>query len=118
MTRRYLTPNEMRDMLARQAGVCFTPGCMSEGPFIGEHYTPVALGNDAKPDCLLCEPCAHKKTYGLRGDISNIAKVKRIRDGRTQFDKRRERGSRIQSRGFVQWRGLDGTIKTKEPTRG
>lgn len=27
---RYLTPNEMRDMLERQGGVCFMPGCTSE----------------------------------------------------------------------------------------
>jgi hypothetical protein len=105
--RAHLTPNEMRDMLERQGGVCFMPSCMSEGPFIGEHYTPVALGNASKPDCLLCEPCAKKKTYGLRGDISNIAKVKRL-NGTTssQWSRREENGSRLKSRGFTQWRGL------------
>ena len=108
-----LTPNEMRDMLARQAGVCFSPGCMSEGPFIGEHWTPVALGNASKPDCLLCEPCAHKKTYGLRGDISTIVKVKRI-TGKTSSQWNGDRKSRpIKSAGFRGWRKMNGTVVVK-----
>jgi hypothetical protein len=101
MTRRHLTDTERHDMLERQGGLCFAPKCMSEGPFIAEHWTPVALGNDAKPDCLLCIDCAKRKTFGLRGDISNIAKAKRIAEGRTQFDKRAAAGgSRIRGRGF------------------
>ena len=109
-----LTPNEMRDMLARQAGVCFSPDCVSEGPFIAEHWTPVALGNASKPDCLLCEPCAHRKTYGLRGDISSIAKVKRL-NGTTssQWSRRQERGSKLKGAGFRGWRKFDGTVVVK-----
>src|SRR3546814_20991589 len=38
----------------------------SKIPFIAEHSHPVALGNDQKPDCLLCEPCADLKTNGTR----------------------------------------------------
>lgn len=106
-----LTPNEMRDMLARQAGLCFMPNCMSEGPFIAEHWTPVAMGNDKKPDCLLCEPCADKKTNGLRGDINMIAHTKRIREARTQYDKRKANGgTRIKGAGFKGWRKMNGEV--------
>lgn len=114
--RAYLTPREMQAMLAAQGGRCFASHCGSEGPhFIAEHWFPVALGNDKKPDCLLCEECAVKKTYGLRGDISTIAKVKRIAGGRTQYDKRQERGSRLQSRGFDKSlsKKMDGSVVRK-----
>lgn len=114
--RLYLTPREMQAMLSEQNGRCFK--CKGEGPdFIAEHSVPVALGNDQKPDCLLCADCARKKTYGLRGDISNIAKVKRIRNGKTQHDKRLEHGSRIKGRGFQGWRGFDGSIRTRSKER-
>lgn len=95
-----LTPREKKAMLIAQAGKC-ARGCGRGGPFIAEHTVPVALGNDQKPDCLLCVPCALLKTNGLRGDINTIAHVKRLREGRTQFDKRKEAGgSRIRGRGF------------------
>jgi hypothetical protein len=108
--RAYLTPREMQAMLAAQGGVCFASHCGSAGPFIGEHWFPVALGNASKPDCLLCVPCAKKKTNGLRGDISTIAKVKRIANGRTQYDKRSERGSKLKSGGFKGWRRMNGDV--------
>lgn len=108
--RRYLTASELRDMLERQHGVCASPECMSEGPFEADHFHPVALGNDAKPDQLLCVPCHAKKTNGLRGDKGTIAHIKRLRDGRTQFDKRKERGSRINGGGFKGWRNFKGEV--------
>lgn len=113
MVRRYLTPNDMHAMLQRQGGVCASPECMSKGPFEADHFHPVALGNDEKPDQLLCKPCHDKKTNGLRGDKGNIAHIKRLRDSRTQFDKRKERGSRINSAGFKGWRKMDGTVVVK-----
>lgn len=61
----------------------------------------MALGNDRKPDCLLCIECADAKTNGLRGDKSNIAKVKRHANGKTQYDKRQRDGSKLKSR--TQW---------------
>lgn len=113
VTRRYLTPSEMHSMLQRQGGVCAAPTCMSEGPFEADHSTPHAW-DSKKPDQLLCVPCHRKKTFGLRGDISTIAKVKRIRDGNTQFDKRAAAGgSRINGGGFKGWRKMDGTVVVK-----
>lgn len=113
MTRRYCTASDLRALLEKQHGMCATPGCRSEGPFEADHSTCVAYGNDAKPDQLLCVPCHRKKTFGLRGDISTIAKVKRIANGKTQFDKRKERGSRINGGGFKGWRKMDGTVVVK-----
>lgn len=115
MTRRYLSASDMRDMLARQQGLCASPECMSEGPFEADHSTCVALGNDAKPDQLLCVPCHRKKTFGLRGDISNIAKVKRLNGTTSSQYSRREKagGSRIKGRGIMQWRAFDGSIRSK-----
>ena len=103
--RRSLTPREMQAMLLQQSGLCFR--CKNPATdFIAEHWFPVALGNDQKPDCLLCVPCAKHKTNGLRGDLNMIAHIKRIRDARTQYDKRLVNGSRLRSRGFTHWRGL------------
>lgn len=76
--RKYLTPKERTVMIERQGGLCFTFGCTG-APTIGEHFFPVALGNDQKPDCLLCTPCAAAKT---KRDIKAIAKVKRLRRGK------------------------------------
>lgn len=102
MTRRYLTERERAAMLETQGGACAI--CKRPAPrYIGEHTSPVALGNEAKPDALLCAPCAKRKTYGdhaAGGDIAKIAKVKRIAEGRTQYDKRAAFGSSMQSRGF------------------
>lgn len=114
MKRRYLTDAERRELLIAQQGLCAL--CKSEGPFEADHSTPSALAG-GKPDQLLCVPCHRKKTFGLRGDISNIAKTKRIAEGRTQYDKRAQRGPQIQSRGFQGWRGLDGSLRLKS-TRG
>jgi len=99
--RRSLTDAERHAMLERQGGLCAARDCMSEGPFIAEHWVPVALGNEEKPDCLLCEACAHKKSFGLRGDISNIAKAKRL-SGETssQWSRRQLHCSSLRSAGF------------------
>ena len=96
MTRRRLTPREWQALLDAQGGVCFTPGC-NGAPAIGEHWTPVAMGNSSKPDALLCKDCARAKT---RTDVKNIAKVKRIAEGRTQYDRRKRLGPSMVSRGF------------------
>lgn len=115
--RKYLTANEMRDMLERQAGVCFSPECMSEGPFIGEHWLPVALGNYEKPDCLLCVPCAKAKTYGspgrVGGDIRDIKHIRKLEEKRTQADRRAERGPKLRSNSKLQSRGFDKSLSKK-----
>lgn len=115
--RRYLTPNEMRDMLERQGGLCFSPGCMSEGPFVGEHWHCVALGNDNKPDALLCVPCAKAKTYGspgrVGGDIRDIKHIRKLEEKRTQADRRAERGPKLVSNSKLQSRGFDKSLSKK-----
>lgn len=94
MTKRaHLTPHERQTMLEKQEGRCASCdgpiGPQEDGtsiPFIKEHTRPVAQGNDQKPDCLLCVPCAKVKTYGTKAttagsDIHGIAKAKRIAKG-------------------------------------
>lgn len=112
-----LTEREWRTMLARQGGVCATPGCMSIGPFEADHVVPNALER-GKPTQLLCEPCHKRKTFGRAhlsdGDVSKIAKVKRLRDGKTQYDKRTRNGPKLRGRGFEGWRNFSGEIVRKE----
>ena len=105
--RRYLTQRERAKMLEEQGGVCAKCG-RAASSYIGEHTTPVALGNDEKPDALYCVACAKRKTHGddgLRGDISAIAKAKRIAEGRTQHDLRAKHGSSLRSRNTFRRRG-------------
>lgn len=104
MTKRAsLTPAERRVMYEDQDRLCAL--CCEYAPLdrmIAEHWVTVESGNDQKPDCLLCIPCAHRKTYGTPAtsygsDTHERAKVKRIQKklaGKTR------KGRAIQSRGF------------------
>lgn len=99
--RRSLSPKQRRDMLADQGGICAkcpAPiGPQPDGiivPFIGEHSVTVESGNDQKPDCLLCVPCAKRKTFGTKAtsygsDAHERAKVKRLRGETKNGPKRR-----------------------------
>ena len=115
--RQRLSAREFAAMWLKQDAKCAC-GCgeplnAREG-VIQEHTTPVALGNGEKPDALYRYPCAYKKTCGVRGDLNIIAHVKRIREGRTQFDKRKAAGgSRIQGKGFQGWRKFSGEVVRK-----
>jgi hypothetical protein len=118
--RAYLTDREHDAMWDAQDGLCGC-GCgislnETEG-VIGEHvWLMVALGNDGKPDKLYRHPCADKKTNGLCGDKWRVAKVKRHREGRTQYDKRKERGfSLVRGRGFDKTlsKKFDGTVEKR-----
>ena len=79
-----LTPKQRREMYEAQAGLC--AACSAPAHLmhmIAEHWFPVALGNPKKPDCLLCIPCADRKTNGTKAttygsDKHAIAKVKRL----------------------------------------
>ncbi len=110
--RKYASASDLRIMLERQQGLCASPGCLSEGPFHADHSTPNAL-KPGKPDQLLCVACHKKKTFGLRGDISNIAKAKRIGDGRTQADKRAKNGAKLKGARFRGWRNFAGKVVTR-----
>ncbi len=101
MIRRSLTQKERATMWAHQQGRCI--GCgesFQPKDMIAEHWTPVALGNSKKPDCLLCKPCADRKTRGTKAttkgsDIHSIARAKRLaKGGKTR------RGPKLRSAGF------------------
>lgn len=109
--RRYLTPNELRDMLERQGGLCAREGCTSEGPFEADHAIVHAWEPNAKPSQLLCIPCHRSKT---KLDVKAIAKSKRL-NGTTssQWSRRQERGSKLKGAGFRGWRKMNGTVVVK-----
>lgn len=120
-----LTPKERVAMWQKQHGLCAC-GCEqalnSDEGIIGEHrFWLVCLGNPDKPDGLYRKPCAKAKTNGPRGDLNNAAHLRRLAEGRTQFDKRKQAGgSRISGRGFDRTlsKKFDGTVQRKEPSRG
>lgn len=102
--RSYLTKKEKAERTDIQGGLCFVFGC-DQPIAIWEHWTPVAMGNDQKPDCGLCKAHAAEKT---KRDVANIAKVKRIR--------KREAGETKKKR-KIAGRGFDKTLK-KDMTTG
>lgn len=116
MTKRAsLTPRERAAMWEGQdrlCALCCRPitlhGC------IAEHWVTVESGNTHKPDCLLCKPCAHRKTWGTKAttygsDTHARAKVKRLRGETKQGPKKK-----IQSRGFTGWRRMNGDLVMRE----
>lgn len=113
-----LTPKERVQLWQAQRGLC---GCGCGEPLrdkdegvVGEHvWWFVALGNDGKPDKLYRKPCARKKTNGPRGDLNVIAHVKRLAEGRTQADKRAERGPKLRANAKIQSRGFDKSLSKK-----
>lgn len=116
MTRKYLTPKERKEMYGRQNGRCASCDIPRPlGNMIAEHWLPVALGNQDKPDCLLCVWCADRKTNGTKAttygsDKHAIAKVKRLRGETKQGPKKK-----IQSRGFDKTlrKRMDGTVERR-----
>ena len=89
MIRRYLTIEERRAMYEAQEERCAScrTEIRDERDCIAEHTHPVAMGNDQKPDCLLCRACAHLKTNGTAAtsygsDQHEIAKMRRLRKAR------------------------------------
>lgn len=114
--RKRLTPKERVQMWVDQKGLCGC-GCgellsHAEGT-VGEHkHWFVALGCNEKPDAIFRKPCALRKTNGPFGDITKIAHVKRLAEGRTQADKREARGySLIQGKTKIEGRGFDRSLK-------
>ena len=113
-----LTPKERVQLWQAQYGLC---GCGCAEPLrdkdegvVGEHvWWFVALGNDGKPDKLYRKPCARKKTNGPRRDLNVIADVKRLAEGRTQADKRAERGPKLRANAKIQSRGFDKSLSKK-----
>ena len=119
--RRYLTPREKLAMLQAQGWLCAC-GCHRPvwpgGPVEYDHHVPVALGNTAKPDRALAPFCHRLKT---KRDVGMISKADRQRfkaervaevEMMQKIFKRK-----MQSRGFTQWRGMDGSIRRKTDER-
>jgi hypothetical protein len=111
-----LTRKERAEMSKRQGGLCFAWGCTGK-PQIAEHWQPVALKNEAKPDCLLCADCARRKTYGspgrVGGDIRDIKHIRKLEEKRTQADVRAERGPKLRSNSKLKSRGFDKSLSKK-----
>jgi len=112
MKRASLTKRERASMALQQHGKC-PCGARLGRDAIAEHWLPVALGNDAKPDTLLCGQCAKDKT---RTDIRQIRKADR-QAGRTGQQKRRREGKTrpIPSQGFRGHRRMNGEIVWRRP---
>ena len=109
-TRRSLTVKERRDMWAAQGGACAQCGTgLPLAELEGEHYTPVFMGNDEKPDALWCRPCHADKTATDKG---KIAKVKRIR-GITQSQ---YAGNQKHKRTWLPFMGTWPSRKLRHPT--
>ena len=108
MTKRAsLTRRERASMALSQDGKC-PCGARLGRDAIGEHTLPVALGNEDKPDTLLCGQCAKDKT---RTDIKAIRKADRQGQRTGQQKRRREGKTRpILSAGFRGWRTMGGDI--------
>lgn len=114
MTRARWTPKQIAQQRLDQRNLCGC-GCGHEldnvEGIVGEHvWEFVALGNSGKPDKLYRKPCADKKTNGPSGDLNTIAHVKRLRDARTQHDRRNARSFPLIRGGSIRgWRKFDGT---------
>jgi hypothetical protein len=94
MKRSSLTLNEKILMCARQRWLCAVCNdVLHDAEY--DHSTPVALGNDAKPDQAICIPCHRLKTIR---DVKAIAKAKRLHRTFVLGEKRQKR--KMQSRGF------------------
>jgi len=113
MKRRRLTPAERAALLTQQGGLCVTWGCTESRALIEEHSTPFTW-TGAKADQLMCAACHKAKT---RDDIKKIAKVRRIKNGKTQADKRAVNGPKLRSNLKLQGRGFDRTL-TKSISTG
>lgn len=116
--RKHLTPKERVQMWKDQKGLCGC-GCgellnVNGVGDVGEHvWWFVALGNEEKPDALYRAECAKRKTNGPRGDLNTIAHVKRLAEGRTQYDWRKQRGPKLKSNSKLRSRGFDKSISKK-----
>jgi len=116
MKRRRLSPSARAALLKKQDGHCCVPGCTETRNLEEEHSTPHTW-TGALPDQLMCKPHHKEKTFGGRGrvggDVRDIAHAARIAEGRTQYDKRKERGSLIRSIGKLVSRGFRKDVSKK-----
>lgn len=116
MTRRKpLTRSQLATLILSQEGRC--KACGERLDFsrpkqvVDEHLCPLAEGgtNETENRALYCKPCATAKTIK---EAPARAKSKRIAEGRTQADRRKQRGPTIKGRGFSKEyrKRMDGTV--------
>jgi 5-methylcytosine-specific restriction endonuclease McrA len=114
--RRPLTRAQIAEITLRQLGKCARCSerldFATKGAVIDEHLHPLADGGTNETDnrAFYCKPCAKPKTAK---EARDRGKSKRIAEGRTQADRRAQRGPTMQSRGFDRtWKKrMDGTVE-------
>jgi len=117
--RRPLTRAQIAEITLRQLGKCARCSerldFATRGAVIDEHLHPLADGGTNETDnrAFYCKPCAKPKTAK---EARDRGKSKRIAEGRTQADRRAQRGPTMQSRGFDRtWKKrMDGTTVRRD----
>jgi 5-methylcytosine-specific restriction endonuclease McrA len=117
--RRPLTRAQIAEITLRQLGKCARCSerldFATKGAVIDEHLHPLADGGTNETDnrAFYCKPCAKPKTAK---EARDRGKSKRIAEGRTQADRRAQRGPTIKSRGFDRTlkRRMDGTVTRRD----
>lgn len=98
--RKALTRSQLAELVLAQMGKCAKCGerlnFAKKGQVVDEHLTPLAEGgtNETSNRALYCVGCARPKTAI---EQRNRGKSKRIAEGRTQHDRRKERGPVMRS---------------------
>ncbi len=116
--RRRIPKRERAAVLESQNGRCADCGAeIAGGAFDIDHTVALALGgaDDRSNYQALCHPCHHTKTRGFGGDISRIAKAKRVaakHNGTWRAPRRRIPGHK----GDKWKRKLNGTTERRSPT--
>lgn len=109
-----LTRKERTAMLLAQGGVCAQ--CGGAGPFDADHSDPVALGNEAKPDRMICRRRCHlRKTAIDRKAIAKMAHLHLKTGQQARRARRKENGRRplLPTKPFQAGRGFDKRLKKK-----
>jgi 5-methylcytosine-specific restriction endonuclease McrA len=117
--RKPLTRSQIAEITLRQLGKCARCSerldFATKGAVIDEHLHPLADGGTNETDnrAFYCKPCAKPKTAK---EARDRGKSKRIAEGRTQADRRAQRGPTIKSRGFDRTlkRRMDGTVTRRD----
>jgi hypothetical protein len=107
--RKPLTRSQLATLILEQEGKCKSCGnrldFAKKGQVVDEHLCPVFSTpegvdpNRTENRALFCKTCADEKTSK---EAPDRAKVRRIEGGKTQADRRAQRGPSMKSRGFQQ----------------
>ena len=99
--RKKFTPTQRLKIFEAAKGVCAlcNQQIKAGDAWIVEHLRPLGLGgsNDKENTVPVHAQCAHSKTFGETGDLSQIAKAKRVKMRHLGISRSK---LKIQSRGF------------------